>query len=289
MQNLPDVRENSLEVDSEAVLKAMEAQHGLFVERAKGIYSFSHLTFQEYFAARYIGDQRAGDSLQAIVNQHFLEDSWREVWLLATSMLSSADSLLLAMRARISSFATDEEFITLLRGIQEIVDSNSSFPTHIMRILALVLVFDRLLGYIGIGTYYFSCNAQEPNWGDGGRYNFQYAPRKILHALAPYLFSDPNTDADLLDETLLDPEQPIMFHTTALARSPSLAPALAPAFATTIYGIPALICTRDSINRIADYLRGCELLVQCLKTECYVSKYTRLHLLESLLVEPSSP
>ncbi len=44
------------EPDGEVVLKAMEAQHGIFVERARRIHSFSHLTLQEYFAARYIVD-----------------------------------------------------------------------------------------------------------------------------------------------------------------------------------------------------------------------------------------
>ena len=39
----------TLQLDSEAVLRSIEAQHGLLVERAKGIYSFSHLTFHEYF------------------------------------------------------------------------------------------------------------------------------------------------------------------------------------------------------------------------------------------------
>jgi adenylate kinase family enzyme len=42
------------EVDTEAILKSIEAQHGLLLEQSRGIYSFSHLTFQEYFTAFYI-------------------------------------------------------------------------------------------------------------------------------------------------------------------------------------------------------------------------------------------
>jgi len=54
IRNLPDVSTDpdALQLDSEAVLKSIEAQHGLLVERARGIYSFSHLTFQEYFSAQ---------------------------------------------------------------------------------------------------------------------------------------------------------------------------------------------------------------------------------------------
>jgi predicted NACHT family NTPase len=44
----------ALQLDSEAVLKSIEWQHGLLVERSRRIYSFSHLTFQEYFTARHI-------------------------------------------------------------------------------------------------------------------------------------------------------------------------------------------------------------------------------------------
>ncbi|MBO1350960.1 MAG: hypothetical protein EBE86_027955 [Hormoscilla sp. GUM202] len=56
IRNLPDDSndEETLQLDSEAVLKSIEAQHGLLVERAKIIYSFSHLKFHEYFTAREI-------------------------------------------------------------------------------------------------------------------------------------------------------------------------------------------------------------------------------------------
>jgi predicted NACHT family NTPase len=43
---------NYLDVSIESSLKILseiEIQHGLLIERAKGIYSFSHLAFQEYF------------------------------------------------------------------------------------------------------------------------------------------------------------------------------------------------------------------------------------------------
>ena len=54
-------------MDSEVVLKALEAQHGLLVERARGIYSFSHLTFQEYFTAREVVNNSAAQALEKLV------------------------------------------------------------------------------------------------------------------------------------------------------------------------------------------------------------------------------
>lgn len=53
VKNIPPHDTNEA-IDGKAILKALEAQHGIFVERAHGVYSFSHLTFQEYFTAKYI-------------------------------------------------------------------------------------------------------------------------------------------------------------------------------------------------------------------------------------------
>jgi hypothetical protein len=92
------------ELDAEAVLHSMEAQHGLLIERAKGIYSFSHLTIHEYFAAR----QLLLDHSQSIeyhrgqtLLPHAVDPAWREVWLLVVDMLSDADILLGALAAKI--------------------------------------------------------------------------------------------------------------------------------------------------------------------------------------------
>jgi predicted NACHT family NTPase len=96
--------ESTLELDSTAVLKAIEAQHGLFVERARGIYSFSHLTFQEYFTARAIV---AGTHLPLTqLVQHLTEKRWREVFLLTAQMLPDADELLQLMKQQIDALVS---------------------------------------------------------------------------------------------------------------------------------------------------------------------------------------
>jgi predicted NACHT family NTPase len=96
---------DALQLESGAVLKAIEAQHGLLIERARGIYSFSHLTFQEYFTAREIVAHANTETLQEFVT-HFNEKRWREVFLLSVEMLQPADNLLQLMKQKIDSLIT---------------------------------------------------------------------------------------------------------------------------------------------------------------------------------------
>ncbi len=103
-----------LKLDSEAVLKSIEAQHGLLVERAKGIYSFSHLTFHEYFAAREIVANSAYENLV----EHITEKRWREVFLLTSGMMRKADDLTLLMKHKIDGLiSTDEQLQHFMRWI----------------------------------------------------------------------------------------------------------------------------------------------------------------------------
>ena len=83
--------------ESQAVLESIEAQHGLLVERAQLIYSFSHLTFQEYFTAKWFVDHGDWQGLAS----HIIEEHWREVFLLAVGMMKPVDKLLQLMKQEI--------------------------------------------------------------------------------------------------------------------------------------------------------------------------------------------
>ncbi|MDZ8240177.1 MAG: NACHT domain-containing protein [Nostoc sp. ChiQUE01a] len=114
-----DTDPEALRLDSEAVLKSIEAQHGLLVERAKGIYSFSHLTFHEYFAAREIVANSAYETLI----EHITEKRWREVFLLTAGMIPAgmmpkADDFLQLMKRKIDGIiSTDEQLQNLMRWV----------------------------------------------------------------------------------------------------------------------------------------------------------------------------
>lgn len=99
--------------DGELVLKAIEAQHGIFVERAQKIYSFAHLTFQEYFAASHIVSK---SDYQKQLLTHITDPRWREVILLTTSLLPDADDFFVQFRHAIDDLVrADEEFVKLLQ------------------------------------------------------------------------------------------------------------------------------------------------------------------------------
>ncbi|MBW4629312.1 MAG: NACHT domain-containing protein [Brasilonema octagenarum HA4186-MV1] len=101
----------TLQVDSEDILKSIEAQHGLLVERARGIYSFGHIIFQKYFAARKIVASPPSHAQEAFQNLvcHMSEKRWREVFLFAVQMLPNPDYLLQLMKRQLDSLVADDE------------------------------------------------------------------------------------------------------------------------------------------------------------------------------------
>ncbi|MBE7380100.1 MAG: NACHT domain-containing protein [Leptolyngbya sp. SIO1E4] len=79
------------------ILDAIAEQQGIFVERAEDVYSFSHLTLQEYLTAQYISEDP--QLVSGTINDHLLEDRWREVFLLIPGLLRNADRYLLEMQS----------------------------------------------------------------------------------------------------------------------------------------------------------------------------------------------
>ena len=55
------------------ILKAIEAQHGLLIERADELWSFSHLTFQEHFTIRWLTQLSAEQLAAKIANKQWQE------------------------------------------------------------------------------------------------------------------------------------------------------------------------------------------------------------------------
>ena len=114
VKNVPPHETNEA-TDGEVILKAIEAQHGIFVERAHEVYSFSHLTFQEYFTAKYISANATESILKNLVEKHCADGRWREVFLLTTSMLPDASRFMMIFRHEIDELlGEDEKLRTLL-------------------------------------------------------------------------------------------------------------------------------------------------------------------------------
>ena len=101
--------------DSKTILKLIELQHGLIVERAKDIYSFSHLTFQEYLIASNIKSSSSQNNFSQLIN-HITNGRWREIFLLVDEMLPNSGFLWQQVKQYVDSILASElklqEFLT---------------------------------------------------------------------------------------------------------------------------------------------------------------------------------
>ena len=73
-------------VNGRKVLEAIEIQQGLLVQRVEGVYSFSHLTIQEYLTAYYFS---APGRVKELSSSKLYESRWREIFLLLSGMPQS--------------------------------------------------------------------------------------------------------------------------------------------------------------------------------------------------------
>jgi predicted NACHT family NTPase len=255
IQHLPETDPKKLEIDCEAVLHSIESQHGLIVERAQGIFSFSHLTFQEYFTARYIVDNQARGTLENLVSNHYFTAQWHEIVLIVSGMLSDAEPYLKHVRQVISRFAFNgnHPIDHLLRDLEKrLLNPYSSPGRSANRALALSAFLEH-------------SEKVSKSVSDRKRTSEFYAARNICNdlvlalALGKKSSKIQNSDWDgrklevnrLIDVALLD----------------------------------NLIIRPEEEPTLYLYLYGTKLLLECLNSDCFLPKPTRRLLIESLLAE----
>src|SRR5919199_1834372 len=153
LTTLPGVSSDpeTLRLNSDAVLKAIEAQHGLLVERAIGVYSFSHLTFQEYLTARNIvASPDAATLMEALqrLSTHITQPQWREVFFLTAGVLRNAEPLPQLMKEQVDALvAADRKLQEFLACISQKCHSlQTPYKPAAVRAFYFTLFLDRDLG-----------------------------------------------------------------------------------------------------------------------------------------------
>ena len=113
------------------ILEMIVVDQGLFVERVSKFYSFSHLVFQEYLTANHIvGDPR---SIQNLINQHLHDPQWREVFLLTSGLMHSAEDLLEAMEVEASRSINTDGLKSLSQWVKQKTDTTDDRYKNIIK------------------------------------------------------------------------------------------------------------------------------------------------------------
>ena len=113
----------SKNLSGESILDTISIQQGILVERARDIYSFSHLTLQEYLTAQYIDDHRL---VQQLVTHHLMDKRWHEVFLLVAGLMrGGADELLLEVEQAAQQYTEIPKLAKLLQWSEQITSESS--------------------------------------------------------------------------------------------------------------------------------------------------------------------
>lgn len=109
--------------DASGILDAILVDPGLFVERANGIYSFFHLTFQEYLTANHFVKTR---SIQNLVSNHLHDDRYREISLFTAELMHTVDDLLMIMETEAAKCINTNGLKILFRWAKRITNSSDN-------------------------------------------------------------------------------------------------------------------------------------------------------------------
>lgn len=115
ISSLPD-SDRPVAADGAQVVREIEAQHGLLVERARDLYTFSHLTVQEYFTASYVAKNQNVNIQRQIIKSSLHDQKWREVMIYTVALLPQADSMLEEMLRQLLSMKVASSGVLVFLG-----------------------------------------------------------------------------------------------------------------------------------------------------------------------------
>jgi hypothetical protein len=90
--------------ESRGVLREIEAQHGLLIKRTATVWSFSHLTFQEYLVAKWFCNETNWSNL----TNYITDKHWREVFLLSVEISVRSYELLLLIKTKVDNMMAND-------------------------------------------------------------------------------------------------------------------------------------------------------------------------------------
>ena len=183
--------DTSSEFDASGILDALLVDPGLFVERANGIYSFFHLTFQEYLTANRI----AGDTplIEDLVSKHLYDWQWRKVFLFTAGLMSKADGLLLEMEAEAVEYIDTLELEGLLRWAEKITGNTDDQYNKIAKQLFAIRQFFSLWILNKIYEEVDYTSYDDPDYNDPDYDNLEL-DRRNYHDFEFNLSLDPGQD-----------------------------------------------------------------------------------------------
>lgn len=186
--------------ESREVLRAIAQQHGLLVERAHGIWSFSHLTFQEYLIAKWFYDNRNFEQLVENITIYY----WRETFLLLAEMLPNTDVLFQLMKNQADNILRDnnklQQLMICIYQEAEVVE----VPYQKSAVRAFYFEQELEYAYAVIGVhivrYQMLLSDLSPSFK-----NYQFRPDQYLKDFFNFKFT-PNLNFDFLPNLLFDME-----------------------------------------------------------------------------------
>lgn len=133
--------------DSQMILKSISSQHGLLIERYHRIWSFSHLTFQEYLTAKLFV---ASKTKEDIVKHYFPVNRFREVFSLSLEIQDPPDELFLFLKKKFdAALIVDEKLKYFINWVnQKSLSVNSDYTQTVIRTFyfGLASALDKYIG-----------------------------------------------------------------------------------------------------------------------------------------------